>query len=250
MSIAEKLVTVAENIPKVYNAGYEKGKSENSDSYYDTFWDNFQLNGERLNYNSACASPTSGMYIWTDVNFIPKFDMTPTQCAGMFRYSGIVNLKRCLEKAGRVLDTSQSTNVSEMFSGANLLEEVPAFDIGMTTAVNQLFAYCRKLKNIYLKNVRPIYSFYTSFTQCNSLEDVVIEGEIGMNFNIQYSPLLTVESAKSIITHLVNYSGTENEFAYSVTFHSDVWVRLDAEGNTAPDGNTWKEYVDNIGWNR
>lgn len=33
MSIADKLQTVAENIPKVYNAGYEKGKAESGGDY-------------------------------------------------------------------------------------------------------------------------------------------------------------------------------------------------------------------------
>ena len=39
MSIAEKLTTVAENVPKVYEAGK---KAE-----YDAFWDKYQNNGKR-----------------------------------------------------------------------------------------------------------------------------------------------------------------------------------------------------------
>jgi hypothetical protein len=36
MSIAEKLTTIAENVPKVFEAGYEKGKSEGGTSAYET----------------------------------------------------------------------------------------------------------------------------------------------------------------------------------------------------------------------
>ena len=65
MSIADKLVTIAENERKVYDAGYTKGKTEGGgDSYdrgvadgrraeYDAFWDNLQSNGNRTQYAVA-----------------------------------------------------------------------------------------------------------------------------------------------------------------------------------------------------
>ena len=34
MSTADKLLTIAENVPKVYNAGYEKGKAEGGNDGY------------------------------------------------------------------------------------------------------------------------------------------------------------------------------------------------------------------------
>ena len=42
MSIAEKLVTVAENEQKVYDAGKQ--------AEYDAFWDNYQVYGNRENF--------------------------------------------------------------------------------------------------------------------------------------------------------------------------------------------------------
>ena len=71
MSIADKLVTVAENTPKVYEAGK---KAE-----YDKFWDAFQENGNRTAYSRAF----SGRH-WNEQNFNPKYRIAPTSATYMF----------------------------------------------------------------------------------------------------------------------------------------------------------------------
>jgi hypothetical protein len=86
------------------------------------------------------------------------------------------------------------------------------------------------------------------FWVCNSLKNVTIDGQIGKDFEFS-SNALTAESAKSVLTHLMNYSDTENEFVYKVSLSSNMWNILDLEGNTAPEGRTWKDYVTTIGWN-
>lgn len=60
---------------------------------------------------------------------------------------------------------------------------------------------------------------------------------------------LSIESAKSIITALYDYSGTEKEFKKSVQFSSATLKLLEAEGATAPNGMTWIDYAINKGWN-
>ena len=52
---------------------------------------------------------------------------------------------------------------------------------------------------------------------------------------------------KSIISCLKDYSGTDSEDLYSVLFTDDCWNNLEAD-STAPDGGTWRTYVDNLGW--
>ena len=60
MSIAEKLSAVAQNVPKVFEAGKKAGKK----AQYDEFWDSFPAN-------------LDGTYLfsgdmWNDVTFKPK----------------------------------------------------------------------------------------------------------------------------------------------------------------------------------
>lgn len=79
------------------------------------------------------------------------------------------------------------------------------------------------------------------------MENITFEGEIGRSINFSYSPL-SVESMKNVIEHLVNYTGTEKELSYTVTFTEACWTKLEAD-STAPNGGTWKEYVASLGWN-
>ena len=54
---------------------------------------------------------------------------------------------------------------------------------------------------------------------------------------------------KSIISALKDYSGTDKEFTYTVTFTSACITALDKEGNNSPNGNTWRNYANDKGWN-
>ena len=72
MSIADKLTTVAENMPKVYEAGQQ--------AEYDRFWDAYQENGNRTHYAYA-------FYRWSDAVFSPKYDITMTGNAYCTFYS-------------------------------------------------------------------------------------------------------------------------------------------------------------------
>jgi hypothetical protein len=51
------------------------------------------------------------------------------------------------------------------------------------------------------------------------------------------------------MTHLEDYSGTENDGKYSVSFHADVIDRINEAGPVSPNGNTWIEYARDKGWN-
>lgn len=213
-----------------------------ADSYYDVFWDNFQENGNRKDYGlSFCA------HEFTDDIFIPKYDIVPTTLADAFKYSILEDIEGCLNRSGVTLDTSKCTNFAFCFMSSKATS-IPTISLISATAISSLFTNCQKLvtlRKLIVKSTTRI----PSFTNCNKLQNITIEGEIGTTFDIHWSPL-TAESAKSIITHLVNYTGTENEFAYSVLFADSVWELLNAEGATAPGNITWEEYVNSIGWNK
>ena len=57
---------MAEDIPKVYNAGKQ--------AQYDEFWDDFQQNGEQRKYMRAFQGSC-----WTDKTFNPKYDIISTK---------------------------------------------------------------------------------------------------------------------------------------------------------------------------
>jgi hypothetical protein len=87
------------------------------------------------------------------------------------------------------------------------------------------------------------------FLNCSALENIEIGGSIDVNLNIQAAAKLSVASAKNIIGRLTNYAGTAKEYTYTVNFNDAVWAALEAEGNTAPGGISWRTYVESLGWN-
>ena len=261
MSIAEKLQTIAQNEQRVYNAGYEKGKSDGGDTEtaynqgleegkqaeYDRFWDNYQQNGKRTDYTNAFSG--NG---WNENTLKPKYDVIPIQTVNMFRGNVMeVNISDFLKEQGVKLDFSKATVLSETLLYSSITG-VGVVDARNAANLNYAFSRSTGLETIRLlilkDNGSQTFSTNT-FIACPNLKNITIQGVIGQNFYIQDSPLLTIESMKSIINALKNYSGTSYELTYAVSFPSGCWDKLEASG-TAPNGDTWRDYVTyELGWN-
>lgn len=220
---------LADKVDKVYEAGQ---KAE-----YDRFWDELQRNGSQTNYLGAFAN-------YTEAIFKPKYDMQPANATNMFYQFEGKDLPELLQKAGVTLDFSKCTEFSNFFLWSTVEH------IGVINASNGShfdINYCQKLHTIDKIIPRSDALQAISFTSAVALKNIAIEGEINCNFRIQSSPL-TLESAKSIISALKDYSGTTSEFAYTVSFSANTKTLLEAEGATAPNGTTWLEYANAKGW--
>ena len=142
MSITDKLVVIAENEQKVYDAGYKKGKQEGGDTEaaynqgvedgkkaeYDAFWDAYQENGGRTVYGYAFAG--NG---WKTEVFSPKYNISPSSAAYMFtgfygnRIGDVnydietgVNLDNVLNNLNVSLDFSNCTDFTSAFFQAHI----------------------------------------------------------------------------------------------------------------------------------
>lgn len=245
------LDTYSSMVDEVYTKGYEKGKSEGGggDSWYDIFWDTALNNGGLINGDYMFAGGC-----WTDATFIPKYDVIPTTTQYMFQSSKVTDVVSALEKAGKTIDFSNCTNFQFLVYGSSVthIGIVDMTKVSSSANANSVFRgggghSLQKIDKVIVSEKYPLGS--NAFTNCTKLTDIDIEGTITGSFSVINSPKLTVQSAKNIITHLDNYVGTDKEFTQSVKFHADVWTALDTEGATSPNGNTWREYVDTIGWN-
>ena len=259
MSVNEKMTAIAdairdktdgtealtlENMASGVNEVFDAGKK----SEYDSFWDKFQINGGRLQYNYAF-----GGIGWTMDTFKPKYDIRANNLGSMFYQTGITDLEMALYNAGVRLDTSGASNFPSTFYYSDLTV-IPELDcrgcantaspFGLTFRFSSNLLTIRKL----ILPSNGAQQFNNTFTDCAKLQNIVIEGVIGQNISFSSCPL-TVESMRSIITHLKDYSGTTNEFANTVTFKKDCITSLEAEGATSPNGNKWTEYIDDLKWN-
>lgn len=177
-----------------FNVGYNAA--------YDEFWDKYQDNGNRTNYNYGFAGQG-----WNADMFKPKYDIKPTAATRLFADTGITDVKGCLESAGVVLDLSQTTSLVYLSeSAATQITRLPELNVTSLTALNNFIYQARALVSIdkvILKDDGSQTFANTSFGYLTSLEEIRFEGVIGKTVTFQWSPL-SKASIESIISCLSN----------------------------------------------
>lgn len=242
MSIAENLVTIAENVPKVYDAGKTAGK----EAERRTFWEALTKNGAKSEYYYTFSENK-----WNANNFKPTCDIVPTEADHMFyrhNYGGkAYDLAKQLMDYGGRLDLSNCTLGNYTFESA-VISRLPEINNSVGT-FTCFFRNCKELVTIdkIIVSDAGDQPFTQTFGACNKLANITFEGVIGRSITFPTSPL-SIESMKNIINALKDYAGTDSEYTYTLTFKSDRWAVLDAEGATAPGGVTWRDYITVKGW--
>ena len=156
MSIAEKLVTVAENIPKVYNAGYLKGKSEGGSNGTDylqylqsaMFSTAISEITENIDLNVSRMTSVSGLFNTRALNCEKLTIKISDNCSNFMNFMstnpsyvgtikeveiigntskvttwlGAFNQRKTLEKIIGELDFSNNTNFTNTFVGCSALQ--------------------------------------------------------------------------------------------------------------------------------
>ena len=225
---------MAENIPKVYEAGQNE------------MWDCLTNYGNKVNYNYAFFN-WGGEYIRPNRKIIP---ISATSASSTFNRA--IKLKKI---EAEYFDFSQKKRGASVAQGfyytmyeCGELEEVE--DIGMQAdaGYTATFANDSKLHTIAKIRSDEETTFSSAFSYCNELVNVGFEGVIGKDIGFPNSNKLSVASMKGIIARLKNWSETDYEDKYKLTFTADRWKALEAD-SAAPDGGTWREYVHSLGWN-
>lgn len=230
MTIAEKLTAIAENEQKVYDAGKQ--------AEYDAFWDSYQENGSRTDYTGGFAGRG-----WTSSNFNPKYPLQPLNAGYMF-----YNAHRLTFQTPDVVDFSKCTSFASTFMSGGTYIDLN-IDCSSASVLNQTFAWSGLTKRVKKLIVHENLTFSNTFNQTSKLEEIEFEGVIGNSISFAQSSKLSLESAKSILSNLKDFTGTDNELTRTVTLHADTWALLDADGATSPTGTTWAEYVTAKRWN-
>lgn len=193
------------------------------------FWDAVQNFGNREDYNRAFRH-------WNCELLRPKYKVAPTNensAAYLFHYN------RSLKKVeAQYFDFSQKARSSSTGNGYSYfcgycfeLEEVE--DVGMQpdSSMQYAFYHCYKLHTIARIRVDENTQYNSTFTRCDSLENLTVEGTIGKNgFNVSWSPL-SHDSLINIIKKL-----GETGSALSITLGTDNLAKLtDAEKAVATE---------------
>lgn len=249
MNISEKLDTIAENVPKVYDSGqkvgydngYEIGKQDGyNDGYavghnigfaegeqaeYDCFWDAFQDYGNRTNYDNGFAGTG-----WTKDTFAPKYNINIYNAYMMFRNSAIeADLPALLQELG-IQIKFDTTTLQYTFYGTKFTR-IGEVNIRGNAYTNSIFAASEELVTIDKVICNEASAFTTCFNGCNELKNITFEGVIGKNgLNLQWSTKLSHDSFVSIInclsTTTSGLSVTLSKTAVENAFTAEEWAAL------------------------
>ena len=255
MSIADKLTTIAENVQKVYEAGKAQGGGGISDEMIDTFWKAICGDGKPRQYNEAFKNLN-----FDNTTYKPTKSVSASECISMFENCsvGLAEEKQVCETEETIsFDFSSCPKVNKLFYNCGLFKSF--FVIAFTGVSGISVTYANNV--FYGSSIQRIEYFYPPletnadrmFTGATKLSYIGFgfENEVGTvkrSIKLQDCPLV-VESAISLFTHIKNYAGTDEAFEYTITLSEDLWSELDALGNVSPNGNKWREYCNDLGWN-
>ena len=239
----------AQNFPSKVNEVYDKGRTDE----WSDFWDVFQQNGTRTNYNYAFHQDVGNPgteQIWTDKTFKPKYDFKLTSANRAFLGLSVTDFVKCLVDMGIEFDTSQCTNTNSIFS-KNSTWRLPTLDLSVSTSISGLVANCYKLekieKIIWGEKISP-NSTTNAFSGCPFLAEFESEGTLAVSVSFASCPL-TVETIKGLILCLKNYAGTSNAGAYTLTLNDECKTAMTNLGAIPEFNNkTYDEYLADIGW--
>jgi hypothetical protein len=224
-----KTAELAEKVGEVYEAG----RMEN-----DAFWDEYQTNGNRTDYDLAFGGKG-----WTTKTFKPQYDMIPLTAYMMFRKSEMdVDLVDYLDKLGVKLDLSKCTNHLYLFNYSQFTR-VGEIDLRASTAgvaMESVFSYAGKLKTIdkvYLRESGVNFNA-NCFRDCRSLEKIAFVGEITDDINFQWSPNLSYDSFMNILSAL-----SQERYDLKATFSREAVNKAFETSPGANDGATSPDWI-------
>ena len=218
-------------------SGMREGVPQGKQEAYDTFWDNYQSNGNRTIYEYAFAREG-----WTNATFNPKYDITVDMhnSANMFSYSMITgSLKTILNQNGVSLTFHNSGNTNGpkyMFVGTKFTE-LPELDFSEAkgnAALVSTFSgstLIQRIEKIILPNNCTGYGTNT-FYACRALETVNFQGRIKYSLSFADCPL-SGQSVYNIFKILDegSYTGTRTLSFNSVAKNNFIDVAGEDEWN-------------------
>lgn len=190
MTPSEKLTTIAENIPKVFEAGKR--------AEYDAFWDAYQCEITDKNCDFLFAGRA-----WTKETCVPKYDViSPASAYMMFSLNPAITDMREFKKANGEkvrFDFSGTKDMTYCFYRTNITY-IETVDCTTSTNLGHMFNLSPALETVELLKLKADGKNTLSSTfLCSGLKNITIEGTIGYNGTNFSSPLLTRSSIASII---------------------------------------------------
>lgn len=225
MTLAERLQKIAENVPKVFDAGKYQAWSD--------YQDNYQQNGTRTAYPYAYAYAN-------DEVFKPKYNLICSGyygAQGVFAYSTITDVAKILNDRGILIDTSGAQIFSDFCRSSKTISS-PPLDLTSATNVSLAFYDATNLRDVTLLNIHADLKFDRTFGYSPKIENVVVTGTIGQDIDFQYATYLSKASITNIIEHLSTTSSGK-----TLTLSKKAVNTAFATSYGGADGSTSEEWI-------
>lgn len=216
--------------------GFERGKQ----AEYDAFWDAFQRNGRRQDYQFGFAG--SG---WSELIFKPKYKIAPTGSydgKGLFFHfkvfdSTVLDYREIAD----MIDLTQVTNASNIFNSA-LINYI---DVDFSNATNLDACFSNEWNQTYrthitLKVSEKCTSYVATFLYSSALTHLLFKegSKIAANLSVSSSTKLVKESIESIVRAL-----WDNASGKTLTLSITAIKKAFETSSGANDGNTSEEWL-------
>ena len=215
-----------------YDKGYESGVAQGEQNAYDAFWDVYQQNGARTNYDGAFGGEG-----WTTGFFKPKNNINPTSAAYIFRKSNISgDLVEICDDLGISMDFSNCTSFMEAFSNAPNITRVGVMDIRKAGGnITNMFTFSgvKTIDKVLIAETNTLTYFPGAML---SLENISFEGVIANSISFAYSSNLTMASVDSIISCLKDLTG---QTAQTLKLHATTKGKLTDAQKSAITAKNW-----------
>ena len=232
IAIAEKLDRVTANVDKVFEAGrryelkntYEKGYADGRAMEYDAFWNLYQENGVRTNYDAAF-----GGIGWNDESFKPKHKIKPTLAHNMFYACDVTDGWEYIKD----MSFSLCSDMSGAFAECSFVH-LGQIDCRGAGALDNLFASASQLKTVDAFIVGEQNTFINTFKGVSTLENISFAGTVSHDIDLRWCKKLTRASIESLVAALsdkasgmsliLSCDAVDEAFKY-------YWDERDEEGN-------------------
>lgn len=222
--ITDLCTEIAEKIPQVYEAGKE---AEREDFYREYATKNtYYMHGR-----------WAGMG-WTDITFRPTEDLILTgNCSYTFYYNGAkVDLVEWCKQLGISILVKPSF-ANYMFAYSRFTR-LPELDFSDLTTLSSSLAGCSELVTIDILKIHPggSASFSSTFSGCNELQNITVDGLIAKDISFKDCTKLTKASHINIMEH---FSTTAT---FTATFSKEAVDNAFETAEGAADGSTSAEW--------
>ena len=133
-------------------------------------------------------------------------------------------------------DTSNVTNMYNMFSYCSSLTSIPELNTSNVTDMSSMFSYCSSLTSIPELNTSNVTDMYNMFSYCSNLETIHMIN-MKVSFDISSSTKFTRESLVEIINNCYDVT-TLNKTA-KLTMGSTNLAKLTEEDKAIATAKGW-----------